>query len=326
MKYIDKKNIIRKLLRSELTLSERLALTESQEVSGYMKNIWDQVPDSVSSDCPDSHRIWLNICREAFGSDYKRKFQRYKIYSAVASLLLLLGIGATAYRATIEEAPAIVYIVSSGIQNMESLSLPDGTLVQMGPGSRLTYPAAFSATSREVSLDGQAFFDVAKDPRKPFIVHASNMDVQALGTAFEVFDYEMENRSEAILLRGKVKVSMPSAGNGKEREVILSPNERLMFDKKEGLLYKSTLDADKYTSWRKQKILSFENEKLSMIIPRLEKWYGRKVICQEDQAEKYRFTFKIKDESLDLILTMISKSSPLKFRKTNGGDYILNIK
>ena len=91
-------------------------------------------------------------------------------------------------------------------------------------------------------------------------------------------------------------------------------------------LSKQIVDADKYTAWRKQKILSFENEKLSMIIPRLEQWYGRKVMCQKDLADKYRFTFKVRDESLDRILFMIKASSPLQYKEEKNGDYTLTLK
>ena len=83
------------------------------------------------------------------------------------------------------------------------------------------------------------------------------------------------------------------------------------------------MDADKYTAWRKQKMLSFENEKLSMIIPRLEQWYGRKVMCQKDLADKYRFTFKVRDESLEKILMLIQLSSPLKYKEIEDGNYSL---
>lgn len=326
MKNVEKKNCIKQLLRNELGPEEQTLLLQSRSVSDYMRMLWNHLPDSVAIDQPDSSRIWNRICGKAFQSNSDTRFPFYKIYASVASVLLLLSIGGFTYWNISERAPETVYIVSSGIQNMESITLPDGTSVQMGPGSRLTYPARFTETTREVVLDGQAFFDVAHNPSKSFIVHASTMDIQALGTAFEVFDYGMENKSETVLLRGEVKVTIPTVQAGKTNEIILSPNEKILYNKKEGSVSKSTVDADKYTAWRKQKMLSFENEKLSMIIPRLEKWYGRKVICQKDLSEQYRFTFKIKDETLDLVLVMISKSSPLKYTKTSGGDYLLNLK
>ena len=241
----------------------------------------------------------------------------------VASILLVLGVAGTVYFALQDKANVPMYVVSSGIQNMESVSLPDGTKVQMGPGSRLTYPARFSGKTREIRLDGQAFFDVAKNREKPFIVHTEDMSVEALGTAFELFSYNMENKMEAILLNGKIKVSVENKETNQMKEYFVSPDEKILVDRQTGKISKQIVDADKYTAWRKQKMLSFENEKLSMIIPRLEQWYGRKVMCQKDLADKYRFTFKVRDESLEKILMLIQLSSPLKYKEIEDGNYSL---
>mgnify|MGYP001047469483 CR=1 FL=1 len=205
------------------------------------------------------------------------------------------------------------------------LVLADHTIVWLNSESQLTYPVAFNSDTRELRLKGEAFFEVAKDTHKPFIVHTSEMEVQALGTAFEVFDYDIESKSETVLLNGKVKIGINNS-KGDRAEFILSPNEKMVYDQQADSAYVLTVDADKYTSWRKQKIVSFENEKLSMIIPRLEQWYGRKIMCQQDLADKYRFTFKVRDESLERILFMMGESSPLKYQKTSNGNYVLVLK
>lgn len=326
MEYKDKKYILKKLMQDALTEEERIALQSSRRVTKEMERQWDNAPDAVGSDCPDEPSIWRNIRREVWSHGEGRKVVFYKIYSMVASILLVLGVAGTAYFALQSRADVPMYIVSSGIQNMESVSLPDGTKVQMGPGSRLTYPARFSGKTREIILDGQAFFDVAKNREKPFIVHTEDISVEALGTAFELFSYDMENKIEAILLNGKIKISVADKKTNKTEEYIVSPDEKILMDRQTGKITKHIVDADKYTAWRKQKMLSFENEKLSMIIPRLEQWYGRKVMCQKDLADKYRFTFKVRDESLDRILYMIKASSPLLYKEMENGDYILTLK
>lgn len=326
MEYKDKKYILKKLMQDALAEEERIALQSSRRVTKEMERQWDNAPDAVGSDCPDEPSIWRNIRREVWSHGEGRKVVFYKIYSMVASILLVLGVAGTAYFALQGRADVPMYIVSSGIQNMESVSLPDGTKVQMGPGSRLTYPARFSGKTREIILDGQAFFDVAKNREKPFIVHTEDISVEALGTAFELFSYDMENKIEAILLNGKIKISVADKKTNKTEEYIVSPDEKILMDRQTGKITKHIVDADKYTAWRKQKMLSFENEKLSMIIPRLEQWYDRKVMCQKDLADKYRFTFKVRDESLDRILYMIKASSPLLYKEMENGDYILTLK
>ncbi len=326
MEYEDKKYILKKLMQDALTEEERIALQSSRRVTKEMERQWDNAPDAVGNDRPDEPSIWRNICRGAWQYGEGKKVVFYRVYSMVASMLLVLGVAGTAYFALQDRANVPMYVVSSGIQNMESVSLPDGTKVQMGPGSCLTYPATFSGKTREITLDGQAFFDVAKNREKPFIVHTEDMSVEALGTAFELFSYDMENKIEAILLNGKIKVSVANKETNKMAEYLVSPDEKILMDRQTGKIVKQIVDADKYTAWRKQKMLSFENEKLSMIIPRLEQWYGRKVMCQKDLADKYRFTFKVRDESLEKILFMIKASSPLQYKETENGDYILTLK
>ena len=208
MEYKDKKYILKKLMQDALTEEERIALQSSRRVTKEMERQWNNALDAVESDRPDEPSIWRNICKEVWQHDEGRKVVFYKIYSMVASILLVLGVAGTVYFALRDKANVPMYVVSSGIQNMESVSLPDGTKVQMGPGSRLTYPARFSGKTREITLDGQAFFDVAKNREKPFIVHTEGMSVEALGTAFELFSYKVENKMEAILLNGKIKVSV----------------------------------------------------------------------------------------------------------------------
>lgn len=319
----DKKYMLRKLLQDTLTDDEQAALLASEPVTRQMKQQWDEGAGG-RGDKQREEIIWQKVCRALDGRVSGRKETFYKIYSLVASVLLLLGIAGTAYWASLRQEAVSVYVVNSGFQSMQSVSLPDGTEVQMGPGSRLTYPADFTGKLREVKLDGQAFFDVAKLPGKPFVVQTGDMQVEAVGTAFELFSYDTESKAEAILLNGKIKVDIRDGQTQQVQSYWVSPDERLQLDKLSGEVSKQTVDADKYTAWRKQRILSFENEKLSMIIPRLEQWYGRKVMCQKDLAECYRFTFKVHGESLEQILKLMQLSSPLKYKEVENGNYSLS--
>lgn len=217
-----------------------------------------------------------------------------------------------------------MYVVASGVRCIESVLLPDGTEVRVGPNSRLTYPSDFKGETRDVKLIGQAFFNVAKDKEKPFTVHTDNMDVTALGTSFEVFNYDYENKIETILLEGKVKVGLGNPDSKQRKEVMLTPDEMLIYDKEANTVRVKNVNAESYSGWKNQGILSFENARLSTIISRLEPWYGRKIKCPEEIAEEYRFTFKVRDESLERILFILNNSSPVKYREV-GGDYELYV-
>ena len=323
MKIEDRKYWLKKLLHDKLTDDERATLLASEPVERQMKQQWEEAAAGMT-DKQREEAIWEKVCKALDGRVSGRRETFYKIYSWVASLLLLLGMEGTAYWALTRQEAVSMYVVSSGLQSMQSVSLPDGTEVQMGPGSRLTYPADFTGKVREVKLAGQAFFDVAKLPGKPFVVQTGEMQVEAVGTAFELFSYDTESRVETILLNGKIKVGIRDGESGQESLYWVSPDERLQLDRQTGEVSKQVVNADKYTAWRKQRMLSFENEKLSMIIPRLEQWYGRKVMCQKDLAERYRFTFKVRGESLEQILKLIQLSSPLKYEEVEDGNYSLS--
>jgi ferric-dicitrate binding protein FerR (iron transport regulator) len=130
------------------------------------------------------------------------------MYSIAASILLLISVGCFAWILSRNDATNTMYVATSGIQNMQSILLPDGSQVQLGPGSKLVYPLEFDGKMREVQLEGQAFFDVVKDKSKPFVVKTKDMDVTALGTSFEVFSHDSENNIETVLLSGKIKVDL----------------------------------------------------------------------------------------------------------------------
>ncbi|WP_297906372.1 FecR domain-containing protein [uncultured Parabacteroides sp.] len=317
----DTRTMLKKLMRDSLDEKDRQRLLCDPRVEERMRSQWDEVAEDMNPMVGD--RIWGRIIARTIAQNNVRKLYVYKIMAIAASVLLLLGVGSWVYWANTKE-DQYIYVMASGVRCIESVSLSDGTMVRMGPNSQLTYPKSFNGETRDVDLKGQAFFDVAKDRDKPFTVHTKNMDVTALGTAFEVFNHESENKLETILLNGKVKIGLGDPNIKNRREVILNPNEMLVYDKQANTVKVKKVNAEIYSGWRNG-VLSFENERLSMILTRLEPWYGRKIKCPKEIAEKYRFTFKVRDESLERILFMLSNTSPIKYREKDS-EYELYIK
>ena len=192
----------------------------------------------------------------------------------------------------------------------------------LNAGSRLTYPKEFSGNKREVTLSGQAFFSVHPDKAHPFVVKTKNMDVTALGTAFEVFSFDGDESVETVLLNGKVKVEPKDHKEQIKGEYILQPNEKLTCQVN-GDIRIDRVDANSYSAWRIGGRLSFKNETLAMILPRLEKWYGQKIDCPQKTADHYRFTFTLRNEPLDLILNIMSHSAPLNYKLISNDYYVL---
>ena len=300
----EKKHIVQKLLSGTLSEEEKARLSQTPEMEQIWLQQWEQASDRSQEVNPD--QLWAGIRQQTGQKNRPWKSYFYKWYSVAASVLLVIALSGITYLWN-QKTAAPVYVVTSGIQNLEKIQLPDGTHVCLGPGSRLEYPSEFRTDSRNVRLEGQAFFDVAKDPSKPFRVQMNDVQVEALGTAFELFNYEDSEDMEAILV---------------VKEQIINPDERLIWHKKSNQVEVGKIDADKYTLWRTG-VLSFENENLAMIIPRLERWYGRKIQCEESLLNNYRFTFKVRDESLDVILFIMRQSAPLQYKKNTDESYIL---
>lgn len=326
MEYKEKKYIVRKLMQNALTEEEQTYLSASKPVSELMEQQWENVEDSSSRDSSMESTLLKKINTTLdVEKNQRRRIGIYKCYSLVSSLLLIIGLLSFSYY--VWQSPASMYVVSSGVQNIETVVLPDGTNVLMGPGSRLTYPVCFKGGKRMVQLNGQAFFDVAQDRKHPFVVQTQGMDIEALGTAFEVFNYEKDKSVETVLVSGKIKVAILADEEGTVKSThLVSSNEKITLNRESQEVSKQKVDASRYTAWYNQKMLCFQNEKLSMIIPRLEKWYGRNIICPQELLEKYRFTFKVRDESLDRILFIMQRSSQLKYEEKDNGDYILSLK
>ena len=115
--------------------------------------------------------------------------------------------------------------------------LPDGSTVWLNAGSRLTYDSLYGTTLREVTLSGEAYFDVVKNPKKPFIIHTGKINIRVLGTVFNVKSYPEEQTIETSLIKGSIEVSFPSQPS---KKIILKPNQKLIIDKTETNASKNT--------------------------------------------------------------------------------------
>lgn len=319
----DKRTLLKRLMHDALDEEERQRLLYDPSVEKLMHTQWEENTDINDRNSSVGKGVWEKVVHRIDKPAVSYRLSIYKVIAIAASFLLLLGIGSTLYWKN-EQSEQYMYVVASGVRCIESVLLPDGTEVRVGPNSRLTYPSDFKGETRDVKLIGQAFFNVAKDKEKPFTVHTDNMDVTALGTSFEVFNYDYENKIETILLEGKVKVGLGNPDSKQRKEVMLTPDEMLIYDKEANTVRVKNVNAESYSGWKNQGILSFENARLSTIISRLEPWYGRKIKCPEEIAEEYRFTFKVRDESLERILFILNNSSPVKYREV-GGDYELYV-
>jgi ferric-dicitrate binding protein FerR (iron transport regulator) len=300
-------------LKGNLPIDDK-NLIDNKSVRQEMETQWDSVFIVPIDSLDDKKEMWQNISAHIHSNKTGKRANIFKIYGIAATILLFIVSGSLFLRESrLKESH--IYVICTGNQDKNILTLGDGTKIKLGAGSRLTYPEEFPQEKRYVQLEGQAFFDVAKDTERPFTVEMGNVVVTALGTSFEVFHDKHNNAVETILLTGKVKVEYKNTTSGNPKSDILYPNQKLTVSLSTGEVSIKEENVNKYSAWRNYNGLDFTDEKLSVIIPRLEYWYGCDILYDSDDISDERFTFKVKNESLDRILELIYQSASIEYKK-----------
>ena len=237
---------------------------------------------------------------------------------------------------TAEIAPNKASEITTKNGSKTYLVLADGTKVWLNAGSKLSYDAdKYGDKFREVSLIGEAFFDVTKNPEKPFIIHTSNMDIKVLGTAFNVRCYPNEKKTETSLVRGRIEVTLK---NRPSEKIYLKPNEKLTLindnivapaianNKKVknlieipdalvtiGHLTHLNLDSTIVeTSWVENK-LEFRSEAFEDVASKMEKWYAVKIYIMDENLKKEHLTGSFETETVEQALSALQYTTKFKF-------------
>ncbi len=210
--------------------------------------------------------------------------------------------------------------VSTKNGSHSKIQLPDGTSVWLNSSSKLTYDNEnFGASIREVSLVGEAYFDVVKNPSKPFIIHTTKMDIKVLGTAFNVKSYPTDKTTETSLIRGSVEVTL----NDRQEKIMLKPSEKLIFNTLQNKSEKISTLKDNVkinekekpiielshltiypidnsiveTAWMENKLV-FRNESLEDIALKMERWYGISIVIRTESLKKELITGSFEKETI----------------------------
>ena len=196
------------------------------------------------------------------------------------------------------------------------LNLPDGTKIWVNSDSRLIYPVSFADDRREIFVDGEIYIEVAEESNRPFVVRTKEMDVQALGTRFNVTAYDEDHEKKIVLVSGSVQIV------SKKNETITQLNPDQMYCSENGQARVEQVDTQKYISW----IDGFyycENESLETILQRLSRYYGVEIVCDSSVAEVI-FSGKLDlKENLSDIFEGISFTLPISYSE-NDGQYVIS--
>ena len=224
--------------------------------------------------------------------------------------------GEIVYHKSEEETTEVVYNkleVPRGGECM--IKLDDGTKVWVNAETKLKYPVVFVGDRREVVLEGEAFFDVAKN-EKPFIVKTSFGDVRVLGTAFGISAYASEPESYTTLVRGKVSVEREGM-----KPVVILPGEQVVTFK-DGKMIKQEVDVEEFVGW-KDGIYVFKEKSLGEIMKTLERWYNISVDFQDKSLVDLPFTGNLKRyDDINVFFDALTRTGDMKYR-VEGNQVIL---
>ena len=202
-----------------------------------------------------------------------------------------------------------------------TIYLADGSVVWLKENSRLEYPQVFANDMREVTLVGEAFFDVTRDADRPFVIHSANFTTRVLGTSFKIKDYEHEERQEVQVVAGKVMVSVKDASADSVKALILKSNERVVYSRRDNSLVESVLEDGSSQKLSAKSKLKFDEVALTDIVKVLNVVHGINITIADERLKNRIITADLTDETLEVSITILAKAINAEY--TIHGKYII---
>lgn len=311
-------NRILKYFLGELDTSERRILIEQIETDTLLKEEFIRMQNihtfsqlsPQANDREESRKSFEKFSQRLKNNKRKNIFKQVFQYAAVAVILIASTALLTHYISVshIQETTMNTLYVPSG--QRARITLQDGTDVWLNAQSTLIYPSYFSGNERKIHIIGEAFFDVAENASKPFIVSTQGIEMKVLGTQFNVYSYSGGDYIQTDLIDGSLKVYKE---RNEKDAVILRPNEQVII--RDHKMTVRNIANTEHFLW-KNGIYSFNQEKLTDIIRKLELYYDVKIIVKDPEIFDVPYTGKFRQrDGIDEILRIIRKIQPFNIKK-----------
>ncbi|SEK78685.1 FecR family protein [Parapedobacter koreensis] len=300
--------LIQRYHRNECTAAEREAveawLLESDAETAF--------PDGVDMESlreTSWEELHQRVAFKAQTKETKPFFQRWVLRGVAAGIVLALGLAYFLRPSAPAEVQYRVVEVPAG-KKME-ITLPDGSRVHLNSGSFIRYPERFTDSLRLVSFGGEAYFDIAHDTTKSFVINGPRSVVRVLGTAFNFRAYEDETMASVNVVRGKVQLSDPGSGEF----VILTAGETGWQDA-ERQLSKTVQDISSQLAWQRGGLI-FDNQPLKEVFRTIERWYGITVEVQDKALLAQRYTGEFNNPPFGELVKSLSFAYGFEYRFEN---------
>jgi ferric-dicitrate binding protein FerR (iron transport regulator) len=218
------------------------------------------------------------------------------------------GAGQLEYAAGTQSVKTVKYnILSTPMGGEYQLVLPDGSKVWLNSGSTLRFPTAFIGSERIVELKGEAYFDIAKNPKMPFLVRTNNaMDIKVLGTQFNIMAYDDEKNINTTLIEGSVEVLK---GSGK---TMLKPGQEAILNRGSGNIKVASADLEQAIAWKNGYFI-FYNENIESIMRKVSRWYNVDVVYQGNLSNKDFVGTISRNKNISELLKMLELTGAVHF-------------
>lgn len=264
----------------------------------------------------DADQAWTKVSDQM---ETKTKIRSLKLrwISAAASAVILVAIAIGAIQLGNPFETKTFRTASDDLSNPH-VTLPDGSIVSLNHGTKISYHKSFKGDSRMVKLSGEAFFDVAHNPNKPFIIQTKNASIKVLGTSFNV--YEGDEKVEVFVKTGKVQLIEGALASNESERINLLPGERGIYDIKSHNLLKEILSETNSLAWITQDI-EFNTSDLSEVIETLERVYNLKIEVADDVDMEKQITATFNQQDADYIMEVVAITLDLDLTKTKENEY-----
>ena len=295
------------------------ASAENQQYFICQREIWFSAVSREAASVYDKDKAFENFrnrveSQKEIQSTSRRGFSLSALWRYAAVVAIIIAVGCISYwqgEVNVKDTFADIS-VEAPLGSKTKLYLPDGTLVWLNAGSRMTYSQGFGVDNRKVELEGEGYFEVKRNEKIPFFVKTKDLQLQVLGTKFNFRDYPEDHEVVVSLLEGKVGLNNLLR---EEKEAVLSPDERAVLNKANGLLTVESVTASNASQWT-DGYLFFDEELLPDIAKELERSYNVKIHIANDSLKTFRFygNFVRREQNIQEVLEARASTEKMQYK------------
>jgi len=322
---------------------------EAQIAKLYLQHIQQGLPTIAETDLEEKIDAFRKAAENRQNSTEEggevKKFNWIRISGVAASIVLVLGLAFFYLNRNNPSADELLSVLSNATATGDNIQktnnthstieivLPDSSKVLLEPNSSVAYSKTFDGDIREVNLTGQAFFDVVRNPDKPFIVHFNELVVKVLGTSFTIKAFKNDAKMQVLVKTGKVSVfakgdwyKVKTTSNSAIGGVIITANQQVEYQKETAQFQKTIVENPNIIDvLTKEDDFVFEDTPLSAVLKKIEQAYGINIVVDQHQIANCTITAELSNEPLLEKLNIICKLIHAKFEMIDG-QVIMNVK